>query len=135
VQFQEIILGSEIRVHTIGTAIFATAVHSEALDYRYGHATTGIEADLSETYLQDHVAQQCVNLASRLGLEMAGIDLKIAPNGATYCFEVNPSPAYSYYESATGQPMARTLAQYLAGGIDANRADASRAVYSGESRP
>jgi len=31
-------------------------------------------------------------------------------------FEVNPSPAYSYYEANTEQPIAASLARYLAAG-------------------
>jgi glutathione synthase/RimK-type ligase-like ATP-grasp enzyme len=58
----------------------------------------------------------CVNLAAGLGLAFAGIDLKITPDHAgVYCFEVNPSPAFSYYESQTGQPISRAVADYLSG--------------------
>ena len=32
-----------------------------------------------------------------------------------YCFEVNPSPAFSYDEAHTGQPIAQAIARYLAG--------------------
>jgi hypothetical protein len=32
-----------------------------------------------------------------------------------FCFEVNPSPGYSYFEANTGQPIARAVARYLAG--------------------
>jgi hypothetical protein len=38
-----------------------------------------------------------------------------------YCFEVNPSPAYSYYESHTGQPISAALARYLVAGAAAAR--------------
>ena len=48
-------------------------------------------------------------------LDFAGIDLRITPDGETYCFEVNPSPAYSAFEEATGQPISLALARYLAG--------------------
>jgi hypothetical protein len=38
----------------------------------------------------------------------------VTPNGDAYCLEVNPSPAFSYYEDSTGQPIAAALAAYLA---------------------
>ena len=57
-----------------------------------------------------------VRLAEGLGLAFAGIDLKITPDNRVYCFEVNPSPAFSYYEANTGQPIARAVAEYLAAG-------------------
>jgi hypothetical protein len=41
------------------------------------------------------------------------IDLRIGPDGEVTCFEVNPSPGYSYYEANTGQPIASSLARYL----------------------
>ena len=53
--------------------------------------------------------------ARGLGLDFAGIDLKLSPDGRVYCFEVNPCPAYSYYQDHAGQPIARAVAFYLAG--------------------
>ena len=38
-------------------------------------------------------------------LLFAGIDLKQTPSGEFYCFEVNPSPGFLYYERHTGQPI------------------------------
>jgi hypothetical protein len=43
----------------------------------------------------------------------SGIDLKITPDDEVYCFEVNPSPAFSYYESNTGQPISAAIARAL----------------------
>jgi hypothetical protein len=37
-----------------------------------------------------------------------------ALGGEVFCFEVNPCPAFSFYESNTGQPIAASLARYLA---------------------
>jgi glutathione synthase/RimK-type ligase-like ATP-grasp enzyme len=48
-------------------------------------------------------------------LPFAGIDLRRrGGDGAWVCFEVNPSPGFSFYESRTGQPIARAVARYLA---------------------
>ena len=49
------------------------------------------------------------------GRAFAGIDLKITPENHVYCFEVNPSPAFSYYESQTGQAISTAVADYLSG--------------------
>jgi hypothetical protein len=81
----------------------ATAIHTTGDDYRYAHREEGGETNLSSYALPEDIAQASVALAAALGLDFAGIDLKIAPDGAIYCFEVNPSPAYSYYESHTDQ--------------------------------
>jgi len=114
-QFQEFVEGMNVRVHTIGDEVFATAVHTEATDYRYAYRQVGDSAELTEFELADKLREMCVNLTKGLGLEFAGIDLKITPDNRVYCFEVNPCPAYSYYEANTGQPISRGLAKYLAG--------------------
>ena len=36
-QFQEYVEGIDLRVHTVGSEIFATEVQSDADDYRYAH--------------------------------------------------------------------------------------------------
>jgi glutathione synthase/RimK-type ligase-like ATP-grasp enzyme len=116
VQFQGFVEGFNVRVHVVGSEVLATAIHTTGDDYRYAHRDEGGETTLTSYALADDVAQASVALAAALGLDFAGIDLKMAPDGAVYCFEVNPSPAYSYYESHTGQPIADTVARYLAGG-------------------
>jgi len=113
-QFQEFVEGTNIRVHTIGERVFATSVSTEATDYRYAYRQVGDAAELTEFELSDELQEKCVNLTRGLGLAFAGIDLKITPDDRVFCFEVNPSPAYSYYQAHTGQPIARALAEYLA---------------------
>lgn len=115
-QFQEFVEGTNVRVHTIGQKVFPTAINTDATDYRYAHRQTGDAANLREVEIADWLAERCLNLARGLGLAFAGIDLKVTPDQRVFCFEVNPSPAFSYYESHTGQPIARAVAEYLAGG-------------------
>jgi predicted ATP-grasp superfamily ATP-dependent carboligase len=114
-QFQQYVEGFDVRVHVVGEKAFATKIDSTATDYRYARAQAGEAAELTAMDIPDNVAEGCVKLASGLGLAFAGIDLKFAPDGNVYCFEVNPSPGYSYFESNSGQPIARAVADYLAG--------------------
>lgn len=115
VQFQAHVAGFDVRVHTIGDEAFGTRIDSPGTDYRYaGHGEEGTR--LEPYVLPDRLAVQCRALADDLGLAFAGIDLRITPDGDVYCFEVNPSPAYSYYEAHAGQPIAQAVARYLAGG-------------------
>jgi glutathione synthase/RimK-type ligase-like ATP-grasp enzyme len=114
-QFQAFVEGTNVRVHTVGQRTFATAISTDATDYRYAHRQSGDHADLREVELSDELAEMCVNLSEGLGLAFAGIDLKITPENHVYCFEVNPSPAFSYYQANTGQPIAGAVAAYLAG--------------------
>jgi hypothetical protein len=113
VQFQAFVEGVNVRVHTVGaTAAFASLVRSDGVDYRYAE---GPAAEVAATALPVQVEERCLQLAARLGLHFAGIDLKIDPSGEAWCLEVNPSPAFSYYEGQTGQPIADAVAAYLAG--------------------
>ncbi len=114
-QFQAFVEGTNVRVHTVGDKVFATAIKTDATDYRYAHRQSGDHADLRPVELSDDLSEMCVKLAAGLGLAFAGIDLKITPENYVYCFEVNPSPAFSYYESQTGQPISRAVAEYLSG--------------------
>ena len=115
VQFQECVSGFNVRVHVIGQKVYATKIISDAVDYRYARAE-GKTASLESYDLDGTTAAKCVALARRLELPFAGIDLMIAEDGRTICFEVNPSPGYSYYEQHTGQPISHALANYLAFG-------------------
>jgi glutathione synthase/RimK-type ligase-like ATP-grasp enzyme len=114
VQFQAFVPGVNVRVHVVGGEVFATRIDSDITDYRYASRLGG-EATLSAVDLPDATAARCLALARGLGLEFVGIDLKITPQGEAYCFEVNPCPAYSYFEANTGQPIARAVARRLAG--------------------
>jgi glutathione synthase/RimK-type ligase-like ATP-grasp enzyme len=115
VQFQAHVHGPNVRVHVVGAEVFATAVRSEATDYRYGLRQVDEAATLEAVELPDELAERCVRLAAALDLPFAGIDLLFPPDAEPVCLEVNPSPAFSYYELETGQPIAHALARYLAG--------------------
>jgi hypothetical protein len=112
-QFQARVPGVDVRVHVVGHSVFATEIGSSATDYRYARFQGHPEPELTGIDLPDEVEQRCRTLAARLGLPVAGIDLRRTPDGEWYCFEVNPSPGFSYYESETGQPIAAAIAGLL----------------------
>jgi glutathione synthase/RimK-type ligase-like ATP-grasp enzyme len=112
--FQKRLRGTNVRVHVVGDRVFATEIESPALDYRYA-ARSGDTLELRATRLGADIDERCVRAANALGLPFAGLDLMLADDGAVYCFEANPSPGYSFYEDATGQPISQALAAYLAG--------------------
>lgn len=106
--FQQYVPGVDVRVHVVGAQVFATEIRSPATDYRYA-ARDGADVDLAATDLPSNLADRCLRLADGLGLPLCGIDLRHRPDGQWFCFEVNPMPAYSYYESNTGQPIADAI--------------------------
>ena len=114
VQFQEIVAGTDVRVHVVGGEIFATEILSEAIDYRYA-AREGHSATLAPIDLPDEIKARCIALTAQLGLEFSGIDLRRTRDDEYYCFEVNPSPGFSYFEANTGQPIANAVARHLMG--------------------
>ncbi len=115
VQFQALVPGHDVRVHVVGPDVHATEIVSDVVDYRYATQAGG-STTLRPFDLARDLEERCVALTEGLGLTLAGIDLRIGPDGAATCFEVNPSPAYSYYQGNTGQPIASSLARVLAAG-------------------
>jgi hypothetical protein len=115
-QFQSLIPGDNIRVHTVGDQLFATRVHSETVDYRYA-SLEGETVRMEPTSLPPAVAKSCLRLARELDLLLTGIDLKETPDGEYYCFEVNPCPGFLYYERHTHQPISTALASLLHHGL------------------
>lgn len=112
VQLQRWIDGIDVRVHVVGTRWFATAIESGAADYRYA-AEGGHEVKIVATDIDGEIGRRLVDLAAGMGLLVAGIDLRLTPDDEWYCFEVNPSPGFTFYEEATGQPIAAAIADLL----------------------
>lgn len=112
VQFQAFISGEDLRVHVAGERVFASRIRSSAIDYRYA-GREGLDVELESVYIEDALVERCRSLSEQLELPLCGIDLRVAPGGEVYCFEVNPSPAYSYYQEQTGQDIAGAIVEYL----------------------
>jgi glutathione synthase/RimK-type ligase-like ATP-grasp enzyme len=119
-QFQEYIPGVDVRVHTIGDRIFATEIVTEAMDYRYA-AREGAAREMRPVDLPPAVAERCQLLTRALGLVIGGVDLRRSPDGQYYCFEVNPSPAFTFYQAHTGQRIGDALIDLLSQGATERR--------------
>jgi hypothetical protein len=111
VQFQAWVPGVDIRVHVVGRDCFAAEIQSSAIDYRY--ASDGSGTSMQPIELPDDVASRCVALAEQMELPLAGIDLRRRPDGEHVCFEVNPMPAYSFFEAHSGLRISHALAELL----------------------
>jgi len=112
-QFQELVEGNDVRVHVVGSKVFATRIRSDAIDYRYA-ADAGGSASYEPSDLPEDVVEKCLRLSRLLQLPLCGIDFKVTRFGEYVCLEVNPSPAYSCFEEQTGQPIAEAIARNLA---------------------
>lgn len=114
-QFQQYIPGTDYRVHIVGDEVYTCEVVSKADDYRYA-GRQGIGVEIRPYDLPEDCAERCRALAARLNLTVAGMDLRRTTGGIWYCFEVNPSPGFTYYQSATHQPIAEAIARLLVAG-------------------
>ena len=112
-QFQRLLLGTNVRVHVIGSTVFACEVTSPNVDYRYREG--GPSAAMRSVVLPDDLVDRCLSLAQELRLPLAGIDLFRDDDGLWWCFEVNPSPAYSCFAEPGDTSMAGALTGWLAG--------------------
>ncbi|HSL03627.1 MAG TPA: hypothetical protein VK901_08830, partial [Nitrospiraceae bacterium] len=115
VQLQEMIPGMDLRIHTVGDHLFATEVWSDSTDYRYALRESK-QRSMRAVELPLELQARCLSLAKGLGLSMSGIDLRRTPDGAYYCFEVNTSPGFTFFENHTGQRIADAVADLLCSG-------------------
>ncbi len=105
--FQEYIDGIDYRAHVVGEKVLTVRISSEETDYRYG------ETEIEPSELPLDIENNCIKITQQLGLKFSGIDLRKSSSGKWYCFEVNPSPAYSYFQLKSGVPISNALAHYL----------------------
>lgn len=107
--FQQHIDGCDIRVHALATGeVFACEIKSETSDYRYDN-----KRNINIINLPDKIKKACVKMTLDMGLYLSGIDLRKTKEGNYYCFEVNPSPAFTWYEMQTGLPIAEAVANMM----------------------
>jgi glutathione synthase/RimK-type ligase-like ATP-grasp enzyme len=105
--FQKVVPGINYRAHVFSHEIYAVRIESDSLDYRYGNTT------MQPVDLPDAVAQKCLQLNAMLGLHFSGIDLMRTEDDNWFCFEVNPSPAYSYFQINSGLDISGALARFM----------------------
>ncbi len=112
-QFQQYIPGRDHRVHVVGDEIFPCEIICDATDYRYPDEES---VELRPCQLPAEIEARCFKLAASMNLPVAGIDLRRSPDDEWYCLEVNPSPAFSYYQAHAGLPISEAIARLLAAG-------------------
>lgn len=97
VLFQRYIKGVNIRLHLTSQRSVAIGIVSDDVDYRYSSNTHTVNIDLPIALID-----QCQSMRQALDLAFCGIDL-ILSEGIYYVLEVNPMPAYCYFEQLSGQ--------------------------------
>jgi D-alanine-D-alanine ligase-like ATP-grasp enzyme len=51
-----------------------------------------------------------------MNLLVAGVDLRVRVDNTWVCFEVNPSPGFTWYEESTNHEIAEAIADLLVAG-------------------
>jgi hypothetical protein len=111
-QFQRRIPGEDYRVHVVGEAVFASQITTTVDDYRYASKLKG-STKLKAAKLPDEIAERCVRMAHSMRLWVAGIDLRCTPDEEWYCFEVNPSPGFTFFQESSGYAIDDAIAELL----------------------
>ena len=110
VHLQRYVPGRDIRAHVVGDRVHAEEIVSGAADYR-----TDEDARFAPCELPAAVAEQVVRHTADLGMSFAGWDFKVADDGTHWCLEVNPMPAYDWYDRRLGGAITTSLLGLLQG--------------------
>lgn len=106
----------ELRVTIVGEVVFACRIQGKAgagepVDWRaVGYA--GL--DIRPHELDSAVSDRCLALTRALGLEVAGLDLIVTPDGEVVFLEINAAGQWAWMQQATGLPIAAAVADRLA---------------------
>jgi len=111
-QFQEYVDGTDVRVHVIGDEVFGCEIESISDDYRYAKPRDS-SVRLRTYAVPSRLAGMCCAVTTSLDLLVAGIDFRRRRDGRWCCFEVNSSPAFTFFETSGRQEMADGLARLL----------------------
>ncbi len=116
VEYQENIVGDEVRAYVIGETVFAAVIES-------------LEPDFSNTLQSDHVRpidlpqeakRICRRVAATLDLRFCSIDLRITPAGEFAVVDVDANPMFLHFEQTTRLPVSDRLVELLiAADVDA----------------
>ncbi|HEX6183831.1 MAG TPA: hypothetical protein VFZ44_07980, partial [Pyrinomonadaceae bacterium] len=85
---------------------------SDADDYRYARRDS-LSLEVRPCELPCEVAERSRRLVAALGLTFGGVDLRRTPDGCWFCFEVNPSPGFTFYEHDENTYIADAVAHLL----------------------
>lgn len=113
-QYQVYVPGEDVRAYVVGEEVFAGRIVPAALggvDFRTDprHRSEALRLSREEEAV-------CVAITRTLGLRLAGIDFRRAPDGRLVFLEANPSPMFLRFERDTGHPVLARLIDLILGG-------------------
>ncbi len=110
VHLQRRVDGADARIHVVGDQLVAQRVpSSDGVDYR----REGRFGELTVFEPPDAICEAVIAGSKELGLDFAGWDFRIAPDGTYWCLEVNPMPGYGAYDAHCDGAITRILLHHL----------------------
>lgn len=112
--FQDYVPGVDVRVTIVGERVFAAAIDATTAPYPIDFRMNMDRVAVRATQLPAEIEVGLLALMRRLGLDYGAIDLRRDADGNFWFLEINPAGQWLFVEYATGQPIARALAEHLA---------------------
>lgn len=104
----------DLRLTIVGRKIFSVEIHSQQgkgkFDFRLDYSVP-----MKVHHLPEPIAQSCLELMRRLGLNFGAVDLCVDKQGNYHFFEINPAGQWLWMESELELPISLELASVLAG--------------------
>ena len=115
----------DLRVTIVGERLFACRIDSQdsergAVDWRREGAGS---LPIRPCELDTDIAERCLALMRRLGLDLAGLDLIVTPEGETVFLEVNAAGQWLWAQEATNTPIASAIVDRLLEGARRTRSE------------
>jgi glutathione synthase/RimK-type ligase-like ATP-grasp enzyme len=110
ITLQEEVEGTNIRVFVAGDRVLTCEVATSEVDFREDP-----DPKIVPHQLPAEVQDQCRRIARVLHLRWTGIDLRLSSEGRYVFLEANPSPMFMGFESRSGLPLTKALADLLLG--------------------
>ncbi|KXF81854.1 ATP-grasp domain-containing protein [Enterovibrio coralii] len=112
VHLQKFISGVNVRVHVLDELCHALEIAGRHIDYRHVDESNPI-LDGRQIALPEHLEQQLVAAAKKLGMLLSGWDFIVDDDGKWWCLEVNPMPAFTPFDRPTDFQLTKALVEYL----------------------
>ncbi len=113
--FQEYVPGENVRISALpGEILSACAVSGDEIDFRAAEEFIAGREPMREIDLPDDARRMCWKALEACGFLFSGIDLKGTVEDGFVLLECNQRPAWLHIEDATGAPITRGLAAFLA---------------------
>ena len=109
VEYQENIIGDEVRAFVIGDSVFAGVVETNESDFT---GTMGGD-HVRPVELPQEAKRICCRAAATLDLMFCSVDLRITPEGEFAVIDVDANPMFMHFEQITRLPISDRLVELL----------------------